>query len=151
MKRFSVVPPTTRQIEALQSNLQKCIYLESAALLAGIPRRTLLDWIRLGRKGHPEYTGVVDMIDMENAVLSQKVLDPIVQQAFEGENMQALMFLYKARLQDSEKRFNTKLAAIEDEAEESVLEESGLSEDDIKAVEERALRALEASRNNQAH
>jgi hypothetical protein len=138
-----VPPPSPRITEAFQKYLKQCLYIEHAATLAGVSKKTLSQWLILGRQGRPGFTAFVDMIDQANAKLAAQVLDPIVQAA-EAGNVNAAQWLYKQRFGKREDHYTQKILDIEDkiEAEESSTAE--LAPEDIAAAEQRALEAAEA-------
>lgn len=113
--------------------------LEVAATDCKIPQRTLLKWIEFGRRGAIEYAPFVDMIDEERAKLAGGVLEAIYKAAFEEKNLDAVKFLWKARLQKDEERFQKRIHEIEDRIQEEMV--AGLdnltSEADLAEAEAR--------------
>lgn len=115
-------PPSPRIINEFRDALRICMTLETAATMIKVPQKTLLEWIKYGRRGATEYMAFVDMIDEENASLAQKVLSYLYKAAFAENNLDAVKFLYKHRLQKNEERFAAKVHEIEDRIQEEVVE-----------------------------
>jgi hypothetical protein len=135
-------PPSPRIIEAFRDALKNCMTLEIAATLVNIPRRTLLKWIEMGRRGAIEYAPFVDMIDEERAKLAGTLLSYLHTAAFTERNLDAVKFLYKHRLQKDEERFAERIYAIEDRVQEEVASglDTGTAEEDLAAAEARLER-----------
>lgn len=143
MKRpkLPTIPPTALQLASFRRQLERCVFIENAALVAGIPRKSLLLWIELGRAGHPEFTPVVQLIDEVNAKLSAEVVEPFFKAAFEDGNLDALKFLYNARFKEQESRFNKKMWEAEDKGDVLLSNEVDDSADVLEA-EARAIHAM---------
>jgi hypothetical protein len=115
-------PPSPRIIDAFREALKHCMTLEIAATQCKIPQKTLLEWIKYGRRGAVEYMPFVDMIDEENAELSGTVLSFLYRAAFTEANLDAVKFIYKHRLQKNEERFQARIHEIEDRIQEETVE-----------------------------
>lgn len=146
-KRFPIVPPSIKQLKDLELFLRKCATVEIAAILSGIPRKTIYEWIKLGRQGHSEYTAVTDLIDHQTAQLSEAILAPIREEALENKNLSALQFLYKVRIQPHETRWNKKIDKMEEELDAADSLSDAPSEENVEAAEARVLAALEEAEN----
>lgn len=129
----------------MQMRLEGCESVEFAAVNVGIPRRTLYEWIRLGRIGRPGFVEFVDMVDRANATLAKSLIDSIQAAVREG-NLAAVQWLYKQRISPHEQRALQKQFDLEDRIEAALEENSvadEISEDDIAAAEARALAAAD--------
>ena len=142
--KLSTVPPSLRQIAALKARLEMYDTPEFAAVNCGIPRALLLQWVKLGRAGHPDFVPLVDMMDKANSRLANELVSPIVAAAKDG-NLQAIQWLYKVRVEPQVKRFEKQLADLEDAADHNAVE-IGIEndEEDAAAAEARVLAAMEA-------
>lgn len=143
-KRIAVAPPSVRQIEAMRQRLLACQFIETAAALAGIPKKVLTTWIQLGRAGRAEFVPFVEMIDKANSELAEALIAPIKKAALEDGNIRAAQWLYQVRCKRREDRYTDRLLAAEEAAEDAFLEHTvgaELSDDDVAAAEAR----LEAS------
>lgn len=137
-------PPTQRHIDGMREKLQRCAFIETAASMAGIPKKHLLSWIERGRAGDPEYSPFVDMIDEENAKLSAMIWENVYRESVERQNFTATQFIFKHRLEHHEKRLQEKIDKIEDRLEEEVAAGAvPLSEEELTAMEERVAAELE--------
>lgn len=134
-------PPSDRIIDAIRIRLSRCDSLEVAAALSGVPRKHLIAWVESGRKGESEYTKFIDMVDAENAKLSNQVLERVYEEAFENRNFAALTFLYNNRLKRHEERMAKKIEEIEDriDAEEAAGAVTKLSEEELQALEDKVV------------
>lgn len=113
----ALAPPTALQLELLKKELRRCLFIEHAASLAGIPKRVLNEWILRGRAGHPDYVPFTDMLDDQLAELSTALVSPIVQAA-QGGNLQASMWLYNQRIKPHEDRALKRQFEVEDRLDE---------------------------------
>lgn len=149
MPRIAVAPPSVRQIEAMRERLLQCQFVETAAALAGIPKKILTTWIQLGRAGRQEFVPFVEMIDKANAELAEALITPIKKAALEEGNVRAAQWLYQVRCKRREDRYMDRLIAAEEAAEDAFLEHSvgdALSEEDVAAAEAR-LEAVAAEKH----
>ena len=127
----------------METYIQSCLHLETAAVLSGITSKMTTKWIELGRAGHPEFVAFVDMIDKANAQLSHRIMQPMTKAAFEDGNIQALQWIYKVRLAQREQHLQKKWLELEDKSD--LPSEQGQPEEDVDAAEARALTASDGA------
>lgn len=117
--------------------LEKGNTIDTAAALAGVPRRHLLYWIEQGRLGETGFVPFVNMLDDQHTKLSQFVLEDIYARAFKDRDLAAIQFLYKHRLQKQAESFQQKVMELEDKIESEAALGTGnvLSADELAELE----------------
>lgn len=124
----------------MEKALARALSIETAATLAGIPRKVLNTWIRFGRAGRPEFVPFVEMIDRANAELDDALMGTIHRKAFEEENLNALMWIYKQRCEKRAQMQQDKELAAEAAVEEAFGDNAvAATEEELEAAERRVM------------
>jgi hypothetical protein len=135
--KLTTVPPTPKQLEKFAAGLRKCLFVEHAAILAGIPARSLTKWIVLGRQGNKDFIEFVDLIDRIGAEHADRLLSMVVQAVDDGD-VKSAQWLYKQKFSQRETALQKKWIELEEIAEG---DSSGApaAEEDLEAAERRLL------------
>lgn len=133
---LTVAPPTEKQLESFRQHLKRALHIEHAAVLAGIPTKSLTKWLQLGRSGHKDFVEFVDIVDKVSATHASALIDMVTQAVSDGD-VKAAQWLYKQRYDQREKKLTEKWLELEEMIEGSG--ESAPADEDVAAAEARLL------------
>jgi hypothetical protein len=134
--KITAAPPTREQLEKFEKNLKRSLFVEHAAILAGIPSKSLTKWIILGRQGHKDFLEFVDIIDSVGARQADDLLS-MVNLAIQDGDLKAAQWLYKTRFQQREVALTKKWIDLEEIVESEPA--APAAEEDLEAAERRLL------------
>jgi hypothetical protein len=134
--KITAAPPTEAQLRKFEDGLKKCLFVEHAAILAGIPTRSLTKWIVLGRQGHRDFVAFVDLIDRISATQAEKILD-MIQVSINDGNLDSAKWMYKQKFAQREVALTKKWIDLEEIVESEPA--APAAEEDLEAAERRLL------------
>lgn len=141
-QKIFIAPPTERQLAGVKSRLEtSCLFIEHACALEGIPKKMIVEWIKLGRRGKPGFVEFTNMIDQTNADLANTLMTSVMEGVRNGD-IKLAQWVYSQRISPYVNAFRKVEQTVEEEANELEQIEEGVSEEDIEAAEARALAAL---------
>lgn len=139
--KLPVIPPSPRQIEAYKRWLPKCVSHEAAAVLAGIPTKLYMEWLKRGVAGEELFCDLTNALYQHMADHDRSVSDVVREAAMNGD-VSSAKWLWEKVNGARQKKQDERLVAFE----ERMLDEPEISqesEEDLAAAEARAMKALE--------